>query len=162
MKHTGENVVRIEAEALQALADRIAGPMAQAFERAIELMDACRGRVVVTGMGKSGIIARKIAATLSSIGTPALFMHPVDAVHGDLGMVVRGDVVIALSSSGETEEILRLLANLKRLQVSLIAMTCDELYAAAPGKISTLAEAADIVLDCSVAQEACSLGLAPT
>src|SRR5436853_7161274 len=127
MKHTGENVVRIEAEALRALADRIAGPVAQAFERALDLMDACRGRVVVTGMGKSGIIARKIAATLSSIGTPALFMHPVDAVHGDLGMVVRGDVVLALSASGETEEILRLLATLKRLQVPLIAMTCDEI-----------------------------------
>jgi arabinose-5-phosphate isomerase len=169
MKHTGENVVRIEAEALRALADRIAGPMAQAFERAVELMDACRGRVVVTGMGKSGIIARKIAATLSSIGTPALFMHPVDAVHGDLGMVVRGDVVLALSASGETEEILRLLATIKRLQVPLISMTGD-LICPADGiksgrekpELSTLAEAADIALDCSVAKEACSLGLAPT
>src|ERR1700752_4358836 len=127
MRHTGENVVRIEAEALRALADRIAGPMAGAFDRALELMDACRGRVVVTGMGKSGIIARKIAATLSSIGTPALFMPPVDAVHGDLGMVVRGDVVLALSASGETEEILRLLATIKRLQVPLISMTGDEI-----------------------------------
>src|SRR5467141_441943 len=126
MKHVGENVVRIEAEALRALADRIAGPMAAAFDRAVDLMDACRGRVVVTGMGKSGIIARKIAATLSSIGTPDLFMHPVDAVHGDLGMVVRGDVVLALSASGETEEILRLLATIKRLQVPLISMTCDD------------------------------------
>jgi arabinose-5-phosphate isomerase len=108
MKHIGENVVRIEAEALRALADRIAGPMADAFDRAVELIHACRGRVVVTGMGKSGIIAHKIAATLSSTGTPALFMHPVDAVHGDLGMVVRGDIVLALSASGETEEILRL------------------------------------------------------
>src|SRR6476646_10647359 len=98
MRHTGENVVRIEADALRPLADRIAGPMANAFNRAVELMDACRGRVVVTGMGKSGIIARKIAATLSSIGTPALFMHPVDAIHGDLGMVVRGDVVLAESA----------------------------------------------------------------
>src|SRR5579864_6241090 len=170
MKHTGENVVRIEAEALRALADRIAGPMAQAFERAVELMDACRGRVVVTGMGKSGIIARKIAATLSSIGTPALFMHPVDAVHGDLGMVVRGDVVLALSASGETEEILRLLATIKRLQVPLISMTGDAICAGEPGGsarptrsgLSTLAEAADVALDCSVAKEACSLGLAPT
>jgi arabinose-5-phosphate isomerase len=169
MKHTGENVVRIEAEALRALADRIAGPMAAAFERAIELMDACRGRVVVTGMGKSGIIARKIAATLSSIGTPALFMHPVDAVHGDLGMVVRGDVVVALSASGETEEILRLLATIKRLQVPLISMTGDGICsentgqnARAAQKLSTLAEAADVALDCSVAKEACSLGLAPT
>jgi arabinose-5-phosphate isomerase len=169
MKHTGENVVRIEAEALRALADRIAGPMAQSFEHAVELMDACRGRVVVTGMGKSGIIARKIAATLSSIGTPALFMHPVDAVHGDLGMIVRGDVVLALSASGETEEILRLLATIKRLQVPLISMTGDLICFTAGGKsthatskLSTLAEAADIALDCSVAKEACSLGLAPT
>src|SRR6202142_2994059 len=126
MKHVGENVVRIEAEALRALADRIAGPMTAAFDPAVEVIHACTGRIVVTGMGKSGIIARKIAATLSSIGTPALFMHPVDAVHGDLGMVVRGDVVLALSASGETEEILRLLATLKRLQVPLISMTCDE------------------------------------
>jgi arabinose-5-phosphate isomerase len=166
MKHTGENVVRIEAEALRALADRIAGPMAQAFERAVDLMDACRGRVVVTGMGKSGIIARKIAATLSSIGTPALFMHPVDAVHGDLGMVVRGDVVLALSASGETEEILRLLATIKRLQVPLISMTGDCVFTAgankSPSRLSTLADAAEIALDCSVAKEACSLGLAPT
>src|SRR5579863_9499738 len=127
MKNTGDNVVRIEAEALRALADRIAGPMAADFQRAVELMFLCRGRVVTTGMGKSGLIARKIAATLSYIGTPALFLHPVEALHGDLGMVVRGDVVLALSASGETEEILRLLATLKRLQVPLIAMTCDEM-----------------------------------
>lgn len=166
MKLTGENVVRIEAEALRALADRIAGAMAEDFERAVELMDACRGRVVVTGMGKSGIIARKIAATLSSIGTPALFMHPVDAVHGDLGMVVRGDVVLALSASGETEEILRLLATIKRLQVPVISMTGDLIFAVGGNprgvKLSTLAEAAEVALDCSVDREACSLGLAPT
>ncbi len=166
MKLTGENVVRIEAEALRALADRIAGAMAENFERAVELMDACRGRVVVTGMGKSGIIARKIAATLSSIGTPALFMHPVDAVHGDLGMVVRGDVVVALSASGETEEILRLLATIKRLQVPVISMTGDLIFAVGGNprgvKLSTLAEAAEVALDCSVDREACSLGLAPT
>jgi arabinose-5-phosphate isomerase len=170
MKHVGENVVRIEAEALRALADRIAGPMADAFNRSVELIYGCSGRVVVTGMGKSGIIARKIAATLNSTGTPALFMHPVEALHGDLGMVVRGDTVLALSASGETEEILRLLATLKRLQVPLIALTCDEICAvnagegarAAPAKLSTLAAAAEITLDCSVTQEACSLGLAPT
>jgi arabinose-5-phosphate isomerase len=170
MKLTGENVVRIEAEALHVLADRIAGPMAGAFNRAVELIYDCGGRVVVTGMGKSGIIARKIAATLNSTGTPALFMHPVEAVHGDLGMVVRGDAVLALSASGETDEILRLLATLKRLQVPLIAMTCDEIYAGNPGegaptthdKPSTLAEAAEVALDCSIAEEACSLGLAPT
>jgi arabinose-5-phosphate isomerase len=160
MRSTGENVVRIEAEALRALADRIAGPMATAFNSALEMLHGCTGRVVVTGMGKSGIISRKIAATLSSTGTPALFMHPAEAIHGDLGMLVRGDVVIALSSSGETEEILHLLATIKRLPAKLISMTCDE---AKPGaKLSTLAAAADVALDCSVAKEACSLGLAPT
>jgi arabinose-5-phosphate isomerase len=162
MHSTGENVVRIEAQALRALADRIGGPMAASFNRALDLMFACQGRVVVTGMGKSGIIARKIAATLSSIGTPALFMHPVDAIHGDLGMVVRGDVVLALSASGETEEILRLLATIKRLQVPVISMTGDILCNGTPAKLSTLAEAADVALDCSVDKEACSLGLAPT
>jgi len=143
--------------------------MAAAFDDAVNLIYGCAGRVVVTGMGKSGIIARKIAATLSSTGTPALFMHPVDAVHGDLGMVVRGDVVLALSASGETEEILRLLATLKRLQVPLISMTGDAVFEKTAGessattqKISTLAASADVALDCSVAQEACGLGLAPT
>ncbi len=162
MKRSAESIVRIEAEALQKLADRLAGPMAQAFQQALDLIYECRGRVVVTGMGKSGIIGRKIAATLSSTGTPSLFMHPVDALHGDLGMVVSGDVVIALSASGETEEILRLLATLKRLQVPLIAVTCDELYGGETGKISTLAASAEVAFDCSVAREACSLGLAPT
>jgi arabinose-5-phosphate isomerase len=207
MKHIGENVVRIEAEALRALADRIGGPMAAAFQRAVDLMFSCAGRVVVTGMGKSGLIGRKIAATLSSTGTPALYLHPVEALHGDLGMVVRGDVVLALSASGETEEILALLATIKRLRVPLIAMTGDELFgvARAPSSAnagsskgsrgagksaeklpadrvelrakptskaagegarstpaSTLASAADVALDCSIAQEACSLGLAPT
>src|SRR5215471_16096892 len=168
MKRIGEDVVRIEAEALRALADRIAGPIAGAFQRAVDLMFSCAGRVVVTGMGKSGLIARKIAATLSSTGTPALYLHPVEAIHGDLGMVVRGDVVLALSASGETEEILRLLATIKRLQVPLISMTCDEMFGRAAGDgasatpASTLAEAADVALDCSVDKEACSLGLAPT
>jgi arabinose-5-phosphate isomerase len=162
MKDVGENVVRLEAEALQALADRIAGPMGAVFERALDLLYSCRGRVVVTGMGKSGIIARKIAATLSSTGTPSLFLHPAEAVHGDLGMVVAGDVVIALSSSGETEEILSLLATIKRLQVRLISMTCDRIGHGTQGKTSTLASSADVALDCSVDKEACSLGLAPT
>ncbi len=161
MNPTGENVVRIEAEALRRLADRIADPMADAFARAVNLLFECRGRVVLTGMGKSGIVARKIAATLSSTGTPSLFMHPVEAVHGDLGMVVTGDVVIALSYSGETEEILRLLATIKRLRVPLITMTGDSLCNGAT-KLSTLAAAADVALDCSIAKEACSLGLAPT
>lgn len=168
MKHIGENVVRIEAEALRALADRLAGPMAADFHRAVDLMFGCQGRVVVTGMGKSGLIARKIAATLSSTGSPALYLHPVEALHGDLGMIVRGDVVLALSASGETEEILRLLATIKRLQVPLIAMTCDEIAAAGADKsvrstqASTLAAAAEVALDCSISKEACSLGLAPT
>jgi arabinose-5-phosphate isomerase len=183
MKNIGENVVRIEAEALRALADRIGGPMAAEFQRAVDLMFSCAGRVVVTGMGKSGLIARKIAATLSSTGTPALYLHPVEALHGDLGMVVRGDVVVALSASGETEEILALLATIKRLQVPLIAMTGDEISGAtsaagenkskaadrsvrstqaSSARASTLASAADVALDCSIAQEACSLGLAPT
>ena len=163
MNHIGENVVRIEAEALRKLADRIAGPMAADFNRAVELLFCCAGRIVVTGMGKSGIIARKIAATLNSTGTPSLFMHPVEALHGDLGMIVRGDVVLALSASGETEEILQLLATIKRLRVPLIAMTCDESEKPSDSpKVSTLAAAAEIALDCSVAQEACSLGLAPT
>jgi arabinose-5-phosphate isomerase len=168
MDNLGENVVRIEAEALRALADRIGGPMADAFQRAVDLMFSCAGRVVVTGMGKSGLIARKIAATLSSTGTPALYLHPVEALHGDLGMVVRGDVVLALSASGETEEILALLATIKRLQVPLIAMTGDEILNKSAGegvratRASTLAAGADVALDCSIAQEACSLGLAPT
>lgn len=161
MKHIGENVVRIEAEALRELADRIAGPMAAAFERAVACLYSCGGRVVVTGMGKSGIVARKIAATLSATGTPALFLHPAEAVHGDLGMIVPGDVVVALSASGETEEILRLLATLKRSQIPLISMTCDSIYNGA-NNTSTLARAADIALDCSVKKEACSLGLSPT
>jgi arabinose-5-phosphate isomerase len=186
MKHTGEKVVRIEAEALRALADRIGGPMAKAFQRAVDLMLSCSGRVVVTGMGKSGLIARKIAATLSSTGSPALYLHPVEAMHGDLGVVVRGDVVLALSASGETEEILQLLATIKRLQVPLIAMTGDAICDSnlsksmkgsqkphpvspksrdkrrAPNSMSTLASAADVALDCSIAEEACALGLAPT
>src|SRR5207237_4672844 len=126
----------------------------------VDMLYCCHGRVVITGMGKSGLIGRKIAATLSSTGTPALFLHPAEAVHGDLGMIVAGDVVVALSASGETEEILRLLATIKRLQVPLISMTCDEVGAGT--KISTLVSAADVALDCSIAKEACTLGLAPT
>lgn len=176
MHKTGENVVRIEARALSDLADRIAGPMAQAFCCGVELLYGCAGRVVVTGMGKSGLIARKIAATLSSTGTPALFMHPVEALHGDLGMLAKGDVVIALSASGETDELLQLLATIKRLRLPLIAVTCDddksmarlptpanlESHASAAGKTSTLASAADVFLSCAIAQEGCTLGLAPT
>jgi arabinose-5-phosphate isomerase len=156
-EHTPAQLVRIEAEALQELASRLEGPMAADFERAVELIVQCgeaRGRVVIIGMGKSGIIAQKIAATLSSTGSPALFLHPAEAVHGDLGMVARGDVVIALSASGETEEILRLLATIKRIGDALISFCCN--------LKSTLALASDVALDCSVQQEACGLGLAPT
>ncbi len=167
VKSTGSNVVRIEAEALRELAERIDGPMAREFEQAVECLYSCGGRVVVTGMGKSGIIARKIAATLSSTGTPALYLHPAEAVHGDLGMLVRGDVVLALSSSGETEEILQLLITIRRIGSKLITITGDRLYSsnshsAGAGKKSTLAQAADIALDCSIDKEACSIGLAPT
>jgi arabinose-5-phosphate isomerase len=172
MNRTGENVVRIEAEALRRLADRIAGPMAQPFTDAIELLSCCAGRVVVTGMGKSGLVARKIAATLSSTGTPSLYLHPAEALHGDLGMITRGDVVIALSSSGDTEEILSLLPTIKRLEVKLITLTGDPIFSSNGGalrggngngkKLSALAQAADIALDCSIDKEACSLGLAPT
>jgi len=150
-------LVRTEAQALEALATRLEGPMAEPFERAVELVLDCGkagGRVVVTGMGKSGIVAQKIAATLSSTGSPALFLHPAEAVHGDLGMLMQGDVVIALSASGETEEILRLLATLKRKGDGLIAL-CSNMN-------STLAEAADVALDCCVEREACGMNLAPT
>ena len=125
---TAENVVRIEAEALRQLADRIAGPMAADLSRALELILACTGRVVVTGMGKSGLIGRKLAATLASTGTPALYLHPAEALHGDLGMVMRGDLVLALSASGETSEILELLPNIKRLGVPLVTFTGDCLH----------------------------------
>lgn len=162
MKFIGSNVVRIEAEALRALAERISGPMAQAFDCAVECLHSCGGRVVVTGMGKSGLIARKIAATLSSTGTPALYLHPAEAIHGDLGMVVKGDVVLALSFSGETEEILQLLATIRRTGVKLVTITGDRIYPTNSQKRSTVAQAADIALDCSIDKEACSMGLAPT
>ena len=161
MKSVGCNVVRIEAEALRELAERIAGPMGKEFENAVECLHSCGGRVVVTGMGKSGIIARKIAATLNSTGTPALYLHPAEAAHGDLGMLVRGDVVLALSYSGETQEILQLLATIRRIGSKLLTITGDRIYGG-NGKRSTLAQAADVALDCSIAQEACSMGLAPT
>jgi arabinose-5-phosphate isomerase len=150
-------LVRTEAAALEALAKRLDGAMAADFDRAVELVVRCgegKGRVVVTGMGKSGVIAQKIAATLSSTGSPALFLHPAEAVHGDLGVLMPGDVVIALSASGETEEILRLLATLKRKGDALVSFCCS--------LQSTLAQASDVVLDCSVEREACGLNLAPT
>jgi len=150
-------LVRTEAAALEALAARLDGAMAGPFARAVEMILRCgeqNGRVVVTGMGKSGIIAQKIAATLSSTGSPALFLHPAEAVHGDLGVLLPGDVVIALSGSGETEEILRLLAMLKRKGDALVSFCCN--------LNSTLAAASDVALDCGVEREACGLNLAPT
>jgi arabinose-5-phosphate isomerase len=140
----------IEAQALLGLKART-GP---AFAAAVQMMLACRGRVVVMGMGKSGHIGRKIAATLSSTGTPSLFVHPAEASHGDLGMVAPGDVVLAISNSGESEELNAILPVLKRLDVRLVAMT--------GGADSTLARHADLCLDSAVAQEACPLNLAPT
>jgi len=150
-------LVRTEAKALEALAVRLEGPMSAPFARAVDLILQCgesHGRVVVTGMGKSGIIAQKIAATLSSTGSPAMFLHPAEAVHGDLGVLLPGDAVVALSASGETEEILRLLATLKRKGDALISFTCN--------LGSTLAQASDVALDCGVEREACGLNLAPT
>jgi len=154
---TPADLVRTEAAALEALAKRLDGPMLADFDRAVELVVRCgegNGRVVVTGMGKSGVIAQKIAATLSSTGSPALFLHPAEAVHGDLGVLMPGDVVVALSASGETEEILRLLATLKRKGDALVSFCCN--------LQSTLAQASDVALDCSVEREACGLNLAPT
>ena len=139
----------IEASAVQALAERVG----QSFVRAVELMLACRGRVVVMGMGKSGHIGRKIAATLASTGTPALFVHPAEASHGDLGMITEADVLLGISNSGQSEEINSLLPTLRRQRVTLIAIT--------GGLDSPLAQHADVVLDSSVAKEACPLNLAP-
>jgi arabinose-5-phosphate isomerase len=149
--------VRIEARALLELSLRLDGPMFPAFNQAVDLLlesISRQGRIIVTGIGKSGIIARKIAATLRSTGSPAHYLHPADAVHGDLGMLSRGDAVIALSASGETEELLRLLPLLKRLADKLITLCgCPS---------STLAQASDVVLDSSVSEEACPHNLAPT
>jgi arabinose-5-phosphate isomerase len=154
---TPAQLIRIEAEALLRLAARLEDGMAARFERAVDLIVGCgerRARLVVTGIGKSGIIAQKLVATFNSTGTPALFLHPAEALHGDLGMLARGDVVLALSASGETEEILRLLPALKRVGDALISFCC------AMG--STLALASDVALDLSIEQEACGMGLAPT
>lgn len=150
MIEIAKRVLRIEAEAVLALGDRLNGN----FIRAVEMILACSGRVVVTGMGKSGLICQKVAATLASTGTPALFLHPAEGIHGDLGMVMRGDLVIAVSTSGTTEEILRILPVIKRMGLPLIAM--------AGNASSPLARAGDVFLDISVREEACPLGLAPT
>ncbi|HWI39894.1 MAG TPA: KpsF/GutQ family sugar-phosphate isomerase [Verrucomicrobiae bacterium] len=146
----GKRVIRVEAETLEALADSLNGD----FERAVDLLLSCRGRVVVTGMGKSGLIGQKIASTMASTGTPAFFLHPAEAIHGDLGMITPGDVVIAISNSGETEEVVRILPVVRRLGAALVAMSGNG--------SSTMARAADISLEIPVKEEACPLGLAPT
>jgi arabinose-5-phosphate isomerase len=143
-------VLRIEADAIASLIDRIG----EDFERALELLYDCRGRVIVTGMGKSGIICRKIAATLSSTGTSAWFLHPAEAIHGDLGAIREDDVVLALSHSGETDELVRLLESIRRIGARLIAITGYPR--------STLGRAADVALDCGIAEEACPMNLVPT
>ena len=149
-REIARKVLELEARAILSLVPRLG----EAFDRAVEALHACKGRVVVTGMGKSGLIGTKIAATFSSTGTPSLFLHPAEAVHGDIGMVVPGDVVLALSHSGETEELLRLLELIRRLDVALISMTGDP--------ESTLARHARIVLDVKIDEEASPLGLVPT
>ena len=144
------NVLTVEAEAITALIPRINGQ----FSAAVDMILRCQGRVVVTGMGKSGIIGRKINATLASTGTPSLFLHPAEGIHGDLGMVTASDIVIAISNSGETSELLGILPSIKRIGAPIIAFCGREQ--------STLAKHADVVLDISVTKEACPLGLAPT
>lgn len=147
---SGKRTIEIERDAVDALLERID----DTFNRACETMLACQGRIVVTGMGKSGHIANKIAATLASTGTPAFFVHPGEASHGDLGMITKQDVVLAISSSGQTEEVITILPLIKRMGAPLISMTGK------PG--SALAKASDVSLDISVSKEACPLGLAPT
>lgn len=147
---TARKVLEIEAEALAELLERLD----DRFVRAVDILESCRGRVVVAGMGKSGIIGQKISATLSSTGTPSYFLHPAEALHGDLGRLASGDVLVALSYSGETEELLRLLATVKRLAIPLIALTGNP--------ASTLGQASDVAIDVGIRKEACPLGLAPT
>jgi len=150
VRKIAERVLRLEADAILGLIPKLD----ESFERAIELLRGCAGRVIVTGMGKSGLVGRKIAATLASTGTPAYFLHPAEGVHGDLGMVARGDVVIALSNSGETDEVLAILPLLKRLGVPIVLFTGN------PG--SALARQCEVVLDVGVPEEACPMNMAPT
>ncbi len=150
LRRIAERVLRLEADAILGLIPK----MDERFEQAIDLLHGCAGRIIVTGIGKSGIIGRKIAATLASTGTPAYFLHPAEGVHGDLGMLARGDVVLALSNSGETDEVLAILPPLKRLGVRIVLLTGNPQ--------STLARQCDVVLDVGVAEEACPMNLAPT
>ena len=147
---TGKNVIRVEAAAVAALEERID----DLFYKAVKMILDCKGRVVITGIGKSGQICQKLAATMASTGTPAFFLHPAEGIHGDLGMLMKGDIIIAVSNSGETEEIVKILPVVKRMGLPLIGLT--------GGKGSTLERASDVCLDVSVAEEACPLGLAPT
>lgn len=147
---TAKRVLRIEAEAIAGMIERLD----ERFEKAVELLYQCKGRVVVTGLGKSGLIGRKTAATFSSTGTPSFFLHAAEALHGDLGMLTDNDVLLAISSSGETEELVELVEAVKRLGIHLLTLTAKSR--------STLASASDIVLDIAVKEEACSLNLAPT
>jgi arabinose-5-phosphate isomerase len=150
LRRIAERVLRLEADAILGLIPK----MDERFERAIDMLRGCTGRIIVTGIGKSGIIGRKIAATLASTGTPAYFLHPAEGVHGDLGMIARGDVVLALSNSGETDEVLAILPPLKRLGVRIVLLTGNAQ--------STLARQCDVVLDVGVPEEACPMNLAPT
>lgn len=145
-----KRVLKIEAESVLSLMDSIG----ESFESAVELIVQCEGKVVVTGMGKSGLICQKIASTMASTGTPAFFLHPAEGVHGDLGMLAKGDVVIAISNSGETEEVIRILPIIRRMGLKLISITGESQ--------STLASVGDTFLNVSVKEEACPLGLAPT
>ena len=147
---TARRVLEIEARAILDLLPRVG----EAFDRAVETLLACSGRVIVTGMGKSGIIGQKFSATLASTGTPSIYLHPAEAIHGDLGRVVKGDVVVALSSSGNTAEVLALVPSIRRLGAPLLALSGNPR--------SPLALEADVHLDVSITQEACPLGLAPT
>jgi arabinose-5-phosphate isomerase len=150
LRRLAERVLRIEADAILGLIPKLD----ERFERAVELLRGCSGRVIVTGMGKSGLIGRKIAATLASTGTPAHFLHPAEGVHGDLGMVARGDVVLALSNSGETDELLAIVPPLKRLGVAILLLTGNP--------AASLARQCEVVIDVSVPEEACPMNLAPT
>lgn len=150
MIDVAKRVLQIEAQAISALADRVD----EDFGQAVEMLLTCRGRVVITGMGKSGLICQKIASTMASTGTPAFFLHPAEGIHGDLGMLMKGDVVVAVSNSGETDEIVRILPVIKRMGLPLVAMSGNPR--------SSLRRAADVFLDISIKEEACPLGLAPT
>jgi arabinose-5-phosphate isomerase len=145
-----KKVLQTEADAIVALIDRLD----ENFDRAVRMLYECQGRVIVTGMGKSGIICRKIAATLASTGTSAFFLHPAEATHGDLGVIQNNDVLLAISNSGETQEVLRLLEAIRRIGARIVAITGNP--------ASTLAQAADVSLDCQVSEEACPLNLVPT